>query len=67
MVSADNYAFRRLNWSQKTKFNLTKEEVKALNQLQKDKHIVLKPADKGNAIVSMDQDQYVWGGSKTTE
>lgn len=38
------------------------EEVEALKQLQNNTHIVLKPADKGNAMVIMDREQYVWEG-----
>lgn len=42
--------------------NLTKEEVEALRSLQNDPLIVIKPADKGSAVVIMDRDQYVWEG-----
>lgn len=39
--------------------NLKPEEVAALDQLKKAKHIVIKPADKGSAVVLMDREQYV--------
>lgn len=44
--------------------NLTKEEVKALRSLQNDPLIVIKPADKGSAVVIMDRDQYVLEGHR---
>lgn len=42
------------------KSNLTQEEVKALRDLRNNKHIVIKPADKGSAVVIMGRDQYVF-------
>lgn len=39
--------------------NLTTEEIKALKSLQKNKNIIIKPADKGSAIVILDKDQYI--------
>lgn len=39
--------------------NLDKEELKALDELKKAKHIIIKPADKGSAVVIMDREQYI--------
>lgn len=39
--------------------NLTEEEKKALEQLIKNRHIVIKQADKGSAVVIMSRDQYI--------
>lgn len=39
--------------------NLNKEEINALQELKKAKHIVIKPADKGSAVVIMDREQYI--------
>lgn len=39
--------------------NLNREEINALLELKKAKHIVIKPADKGSAVVIMDREQYV--------
>ena len=39
--------------------NLTQEEVEALRQLRQDPHLIIKPADKGAAVVIMDRDKYV--------
>ena len=39
--------------------NLTTQEQQALRDLQNDKTIVIKPADKGSAIVIWDRDDYL--------
>ena len=39
--------------------NLSKEEVKALNNLVKNKDIVIQKADKGNSIVILNRNDYV--------
>ncbi|NJL55909.1 hypothetical protein HC928_12490 [bacterium] len=39
--------------------NLTAEERRALQELQDDDHIVIKPADKGSCTVIMDKSAYV--------
>ena len=44
--------------------NLTQEEVKALKELYNNKFIVIKPADKGSAVVIMDRKQYIWEGNR---
>ena len=38
--------------------NLTKQECKALKELQEDQYLVIRKADKGNTIVLMDKDYY---------
>lgn len=38
-------------------------EIEALNLIQMDKRIVIKPTDKGSAVVVMDRDQYIWEGN----
>ena len=40
--------------------NLEGFELEALGALRANKHIVLKPADKGSATIIMDREQYVW-------
>ena len=40
--------------------NISALETRALTELQKNKNIVIKPADKGSSIVIMDRDQYVF-------
>lgn len=42
--------------------NLLKEETKALKELKENKHIILKPADKGSAVVILDREQYLQEG-----
>ena len=38
--------------------NISLEEVRALQELKTKKHIVIKPADKGSAVVILSRDQY---------
>ncbi len=64
LIKADEDAFKNLNWSLKPRPNLQREELRALNTLKNLKEIVIKPADKGNAIVIMDREQYVWEGER---
>lgn len=40
--------------------NLSNEEVRALRQLERAKNVVIKPADKGSAVVIMGRDQYMF-------
>ena len=42
--------------------NLSVEEFEALFTLQNNNDIVIKPADKGSAVVIMDREQYLWEG-----
>lgn len=42
--------------------NLLPSEVKALKCLCSNKHILMKPADKGSSAVIMDRTQYLWEG-----
>ena len=44
--------------------NLLPEESEALRQLIGNKSIVIKPADKGSAVVIMDRSQYIWEGHR---
>lgn len=64
IIRADNYAYRHLNWGLKTTENLTRGERKALLELQRNRNIIIKPADKGNATVIMDKSQYIWEGQR---
>lgn len=41
-------------------YNLTKLEINSLRALQKIKNIVIKPADKGSAIVILSREQYIF-------
>ena len=45
--------------SKPPKPNMTKDEIKALNSLKNNKHIVILPADKGKAVVIMNKVDYV--------
>uniref|UniRef100_A0AAY4A928 Reverse transcriptase n=1 Tax=Denticeps clupeoides TaxID=299321 RepID=A0AAY4A928_9TELE len=38
--------------------------TKALQELKRNKEIVIKPADKGSVVVIMDREQYVWEANR---
>ena len=42
--------------------NLEPEEAEALRELRNNRNIIVKPADKGSAVVLMDREQYLWEG-----
>ncbi|KAJ8032134.1 hypothetical protein HOLleu_25570 [Holothuria leucospilota] len=44
--------------------NLTKQERSALRQLQSNKDIIIKPADKGSAVVVMSLTDYIFEGER---
>ena len=46
--------------------NLTKQELQAMRELANNKNIVIKPADKGSAIVIQDLEDYIARGEATT-
>ena len=51
--------FQKLEPWRRPKNNLTKDETQRLKLLQNNKHIVIKPADKGSAIVIMNRTDYI--------
>ena len=51
--------FQKLKLRNPPKTNLTPEEKQRLNLLQNNQHIVVKPADKGSAIVIMNRTDYI--------
>ena len=46
------------------KKNLTKEEYKAVRSLNNNKDIIIKPADKGSAIVILNKQSYINEGQR---
>ena len=43
----------------KMRSNLCKEELKALHNLRKQKHLVIQKADKGNTVVITEKNAYI--------
>ena len=39
--------------------NLSKEELKALHNLRKEKHLVIQKADKGNTVTITEKNAYI--------
>ena len=49
----------KINEDRKNYHNLSNEELSALQDLMKDKNIIIKPADKGSVIAIWDRDDYL--------
>ena len=54
----------RLKYRQPRKKNLTKEEYKSIKSLRNNPDIIIKPADKGSAIVILDKQYYINEGER---
>lgn len=50
--------------SRQEKPNLSQAEQQALRELATNKHIVIKPADKGSAVVILDREQYIFEANR---
>ncbi|KAK2808422.1 hypothetical protein Q5P01_000626 [Channa striata] len=59
LIDRDNYTFKQYFRSYREKPNLSQEEVKALRELMRNRHIVIKPADKGSVVVILSRQQYI--------
>ena len=44
--------------------NISQGEIEALKDLKNNKHIVIKPADKGSAVVILSREQYIFEGQR---
>ena len=62
LIQLDLNSFKKEYRINSTKPNLSIFETEALKQLSKNTNIVLKPADKGSAVVIMDRQDYVSEG-----
>lgn len=60
LIQEDERMFRKHFKIRDEKVNISIEEIEALKELRRLKHIVIKPADKGSAIVIMSREQYVF-------
>lgn len=59
LVKKDQKDFNKHFKNYTEKPNLLPEEQDELQQLMKNTHIVIKPADKGSVVVILDRDQYI--------
>lgn len=62
LIKADMHTFKTQFKTHIVPSNITTSEKVALEQLKNNKEIIIKPADKGSAIVVMDREQYLWEG-----
>lgn len=61
---ANTHALRTLDWGLRDIQNVDKHDLEALKELINNRNIILKPADKGSAIVIMDREDYVWEANR---
>ena len=54
----------RLKYRESRNTNLTKDEYKAIKSLKNNQDIIIKPADKGSAIVILDKQSYINEGQR---
>ena len=59
LIKKDQKDFHKYYKTYREKPNLSEEEEKALKELVRNKQIVIKPADKGSAIVILSRAQYI--------
>lgn len=59
LIKKDQKDFYKYFRQQNEKPNLTSNELRALKELSQNKHIIIKPADKGSAIVILGRSQYI--------
>lgn len=60
LIDKDVSRFKKNYRPVKENYNISLEEVKAMRQLKHAKHVVIKPADKGSAIVVLSREQYIF-------
>ena len=58
-INKNTHTYNTHTQSTTNTYNLTPAEQTAINQLANNKHIIIKPADKGSKIVIMDRHQYI--------
>ena len=63
-ISVLNDLEAQLPMRRKPRFNTTRKERQALQQLKKNEDIVIKPADKGGAIVILNKEDYIKEGER---
>ena len=59
LINRNMHTFNTFTHHHVNTHNLTPQEQTALQQLKRNKHIVIKPADKGSKIVIMDTQHYI--------
>lgn len=64
LIKKDQKDFKKHFKVHMEKPNLSQEEQKALQELIQNKHIVIKPADKGSAVVILSRDQYIFEATR---
>lgn len=60
LIDADLKMFKNSYKPSVENCNISPLEIRALRELQQTKHIVIKPADKGSAVVILSRDQYIY-------
>ena len=60
LIDKDLDTFKKYYWPSMELHNLKLEEMQALKELKRAKHIIIKPADKGSAVVVLGREQYIF-------
>lgn len=60
LIDEDVRRFKKNYKPVKEYYNISLEEVKAMRELKHAKHVVIKPADKGSAVVILSREQYIF-------
>lgn len=60
LIQLDNHILTQFIPSRDRPDNLSRQQRTSIKELQQNKHIVIKPADKGSKIVILDNYQYVY-------
>ena len=64
LIQLDNHILTQFIPTADRPDNLTAEERASITELRNNKHIVIKPADKGSKIVIMDNFQYIYEANR---
>lgn len=67
LISKDLDIFKAHYKPVSEKNNISHQEIRALRELRNTKHIVIKPADKGSAVVILSRDQYIFEAERQLE
>lgn len=60
LIQEDKKFFKKHGKAIRENVNISTQEIAALQQLKRNKNIIIKPADKGSTVVILGRDQYIF-------